>query len=80
MLVRTVTIPRISNYSISTLEKMVPGVTLVAPIPLIETEEKAVDVATRIIEDSLVRYECIKEVKEVMVLSTGWLITFSIFN
>lgn len=80
MSVRIVEIPKISNYKIGVLEKMLPGLNVVAPVPLIETEEKAVEIATGLVTDSLVRYECIAGVEDIKATSRGWTISFKIFD
>lgn len=80
MSTRIFEVPKITNYNIGTLEKMLPGLTMVSPIPLIDTEERAVEVATELATDSLVRYECIAGIEEVNKTSRGWTVSFKIFD
>lgn len=80
MSVRIVEIPKISNYNIGVLEKMLPGLNIVSPVPLIETEERALEIATELVTDSLVRYECIAGIEDVKTTSRGWTVSFKIFD
>lgn len=80
MSVRIVEIPKISNYNIGVLEKMLPGLNTVSPVPLIETEERALEIAAELVTDSLVRYECIAGIEDVKTTSRGWTVSFKIFD
>jgi hypothetical protein len=72
-----VTVPRITHAQIAEFEATVPGFSTVATVPVIETEEQAVRVATTISEKRLTSREYISDRKpEVTKTDSGWNIAF----
>lgn len=72
----TVKVPLITAQAVHGFNQMVPGLSKVVTIPVIETEEQAIAAATKMVEKNLVRYEYISRLEKVEDTGEGWTVTF----
>lgn len=75
---RVVKVPLITAAVKNAMEQMVPGISEFSEIPLIESEAKAVQIATDKLNRTLDRYEYVSEVLTVEDTAAGWTVTVRI--
>lgn len=75
---RAVKVPLITAAAKDAIEQMVPGISTFATIPLIESEAKAVQIATDRLNKTLNRYEYVSAVLTVEDTADGWTVNFRI--
>ena len=72
----TVKVPLVTAQAVHGFNQMVPGLSTVATIPVIETEEQAIAAATKIATERLVKYEYISRLEKVEETAEGWTVVF----
>lgn len=72
----TVKVPLVTAQTVHGFNQMVPGLSTVVTIPVIETEEQALVAATKIATDRLVKYEYISRIDSIEDTGEGWTVIF----
>lgn len=80
MFKRKVTVPRITADAVAEMERIVPGLSTVVKVPVIQTEKEARAAAEAIVEKTLERYEYVGDVALVEETDAGWVVTLNIWG
>lgn len=72
MFTTTVHIPRITSAQVAELEKMFPGFSNVAKVPVVHTEKEAYKIAEFSTNKRLATSEYVSRAREVICTETGW--------
>lgn len=76
MFTQEITVPRITRAQFIHMNKMVPGLSEFASIPVIETAEKAEQEAIRVVEKGLATSEYVARCSSISEEKDGWTFTF----
>lgn len=71
-----VKVPLITAQTVHGFNQTVPGLSTVANIPVIETQEQAIAIGTKIADSHMVKYEYVSRVDSIEDTAEGWTIVF----
>lgn len=75
---QVVKVPLITAATRNAIDQLFPGVLTVSTVPVIEDEKTAVALATKMAEQSLIKYEYVSKVLSVEDTPEGWTVSFRI--